>query len=179
MPPFLHPHAHGKGGHGLFGRHRGGPFGAGGGGRTFDSGALRLVVLGMIGDEPRHGYDIIKGLRNRFQGAYSPSPGAIYPMLHMLAGAGLVSSSSWGPKKLFTINEAGKSYLADHRSELDAINAQLEATAAPIGESAIGEAIQSLRAALFDKMRKGALSAEQAAKLRDVLESARQAIEKL
>src|SRR3990170_1702763 len=65
---------------GPFGRHRGGPFG-GRGPRMFDPGALRLVVLGLIAEEPRHGYDIIKALEAKFQGSYSPSPGAIYPML--------------------------------------------------------------------------------------------------
>src|SRR5690606_14355271 len=70
-------HGHG----GPFGRNRGGPFGGRRGPRMFDSGALRLVVLGLIAEEPRHGYDIIKALEAKFQGAYSPSPGAIYPML--------------------------------------------------------------------------------------------------
>ena len=54
---------------GPFGRHRGGPFG-GRGPRMFDPGALRLVVLGLIAEEPRHGYDIIKALEAKFQGAY-------------------------------------------------------------------------------------------------------------
>ena len=73
---------------GPFGRHRGGPFG-GRGNRMFDPGALRLVVLGLIAEEPRHGYDIIKALEANFQGAYSPSPGAIYPMLQMMEEADL------------------------------------------------------------------------------------------
>ena len=60
--------------------------------RMFDPGALRLVVLGLIAEEPRHGYDIIKALEAKFQGAYSPSPGAIYPMLQMLEEADLVVS---------------------------------------------------------------------------------------
>ena len=59
----------------------------------FDSGALRLLVLGLIAEEPRHGYDIIRDLRARFQGSYSPSPGSIYPILQQLAEAGLVDSS--------------------------------------------------------------------------------------
>src|SRR5271165_5192890 len=164
---------------GLFGRHRGGPFGRWRSGRMFDSGALRLVVLGLIADEPRHGYDIIRGLKGRFQGSYSPSPGSIYPILQMLADAGLVSSSSHGPRRLFTITEAGKAYLAGQRAELDAINAQLDEAAAPISEKAIGEAIHDFRGALFAKMRKGALNADQAGKLRDVLERARREIEEL
>lgn len=163
---------------GPFGRHRGGPFRKRGG-RVFDSGALRLLVLAMIGDEPRHGYDIIKGLKQRFQGAYSPSPGAIYPILQMLDEAGLVTSQSRGFRKLFTITPAGRDYLASEREELDRIQAQIAAAAEPIGMASIGEAIQDFRAALFRKMRKGDLSDEQAAKLRDVLRRAQDEIEKL
>ncbi len=164
---------------GLFGRHRGGPFARWQGRRMFDSGALRLVVLGLIAEEPRHGYDIIRGLKARFQGSYSPSPGSIYPILKMLADAGLVTSSSHGPRRLFTITEAGKSWLTSQRAELDAINTQLDEAAAPIGERGIGEAIHGFRGALFARMRGGALSAEQAGRLRDVLERARREIEEL
>jgi DNA-binding PadR family transcriptional regulator len=164
---------------GLFGRHRGGPFARWRGSRLFDSGALRLVVLGLIAEEPRHGYDIIRGLKARFQGTYSPSPGSIYPILQQLTEAGLVSPSSHGPRRRFSITEAGRTYLVEQRAELDAINAQLDEAAAPIGEQAIGEAIQAFRGALFAKMRQGALSAEQAGKLRDVLERARREIEEL
>src|SRR5215475_3864722 len=95
---------------GPFGRHRGGPFG-GRGPRMFDQGALRLVVLGLIEEEPRHGYDIIKALETRFEGAYSPSPGAIYPMLQMLEEADLVTASTVGSKRVFAISEAGRAYL--------------------------------------------------------------------
>jgi len=165
---------------GLFGRHRGGPFGRRAhGGRIFDSGALRLVVLGLIGEEPRHGYDIIKGLNQRFQGAYSPSPGAIYPMLRILAEAGLIASSSWGPKRRFEITEEGRAYLAEHAEELDKINAQIAEASTPIGDKSLGEAIRDFRATLFSRMRKGGLSAEQAEKIRDVLVKARDEIEKI
>ncbi|MGO9743022.1 MAG: PadR family transcriptional regulator [Roseiarcus sp.] len=161
----------------LFGA--GGPFARQRGSRMFDAGALRLVVLGFIADEPRHGYEIIKGLRQRFQGAYSPSPGAIYPMLRLLEEAGLVSSQSRGPRRLFTVTEAGRAYLRDQRAELEKINAQVEAAAAPIGESGVGEAIRALRAALFDKMRQGGLSEDRARKLTGLLMKARDEIEKI
>jgi DNA-binding PadR family transcriptional regulator len=164
---------------GLFGRHRGDPFGRRRGGRMFDSGALRLLVLGLIADEPRHGYDIIRRLRARFQGSYSPSPGSIYPILQQLSEAGLVSSSEHGPRRRFAITEAGKAWLAGRSAELDAIKAQLDEAAAPIGEQGIGAAIRELRGVLFSRMRKGPLDPTQAARLRDVLERARREIEDL
>ena len=161
----------------LFGRHSGGPFGRWRGSRMFDSGALRLLVLGLIAEAPRHGYDIIRDLRARFQGSYSPSPGSIYPILQQIAEAGLVVSSSHGPRRRFEITEAGRAWLADQSAELDAIKAQLDEAAAPIGEQAIGEAIRELRGALFSKME-GALE-RKAGRLRDVLERARREIEDL
>ena len=145
----------------------------------FDSGALRLLVLGLIAEAPRHGYDIIRDLQDRFQGAYRPSPGSIYPILQTLAEVGLVASEEHGRQRLFAVTDEGRAYLAEQRAELDAINEQLEEAARPIGASAIGEAIRDLRAALFDRMRKGALSPEQAAQLRAALDRARREIEEI
>lgn len=164
---------------GFFGRHRGGPFARRRGGRVFDSGALRLVVLGLIGEGPRHGYDLIKGLKQTFQGAYSPSPGAIYPMLQLLEETGLVTSEVRGLKRLYTITQAGRAYLDESRAELDRIRAQIDEAAAPIGVVAIGEAIREFRAALYAKVRRGTLSEDQARRLRDILAEAREKIEKL
>lgn len=163
---------------GPFGRHRGGPFG-GRGPRMFDAGALRLVVLGLLGDQPRHGYDIIKALETRFQGAYSPSPGAIYPMLQMLEEADLVSSETTGNKRLYTMTETGRSYLEANRAELDRINAQLDQASGDIRQSAIGEELQGLRRVLHEKLRQGALTAEQSERLRAILQAARRDIDAL
>ena len=106
----LGPAAHWRG---LFGRHRGGPFSRWRGPRMFNSGALRLLVLGLIAEAPRHGYDIIRDLHDRFQGAYRPSPGSIYPILQMLAEAGLVTSEMHGRQRLFAVSDEGRAYLAD------------------------------------------------------------------
>jgi hypothetical protein len=84
-----------------------------------------------------------------------------------------------GRQRLFAVSDEGRAYLAEQRVDLAAINAQLAEASGPIGESAIGEVIQALRAAVFDKMRKSALTAAQAAKLRDALERARREIEEI
>lgn len=163
---------------GPFGRHRGGPFGSRGP-RMFDSGALRLVVLGLIADEARHGYDIIKALEARFQGAYSPSPGAIYPLLQMLEEADLVTSVTEGNKRLYTITETGQAYLTENRGELDTINAQLDEASGEIRQSAIGEEIRALRSTLFGRLRSGSLTAEQAEMVKRILRTARESLDKL
>ncbi len=165
---------------GPFGRHRGGPFGGHGRGpRMFDPGALRIVVLGLIADEPRHGYDIIKALEGRFQGAYSPSPGAIYPMLQMLEEADLVTSTTTGNKRLYSITATGETWLAENRAELDKINAQLDEASSDVGQAAIAEEVQALRFSIFRRLRQGTLTKEQAAKARDALRIAREAIDAL
>jgi DNA-binding PadR family transcriptional regulator len=167
----------GRGG-GRFGRHHGGPFG-GRGPRMFDPGALRLVVLGLIAEEPRHGYDIIKALEAKFQGAYSPSPGAIYPMLQMLEEADLVSSQTEGNKRLYSITEEGKAYLADHAEELARLNAQLDEASAEMGGAALGDEFRALRRAVVMRLREGSLTPEQAEKAVQILKKARSDFDKL
>ncbi len=164
---------------GPFGRHRGGPFGGGRGPRMFDPGALRLVVLGLIAEEPRHGYDIIKALEAKFQGTYSPSPGAIYPMLQMLEEADLVTSETDGNKRLFSITGEGRAYLDDNASELDRINAQIGHVVGKMGGAAVSDELRGLRWTLHAKLRGGEWSAEQVQKARDILKKAHSDIESL
>ncbi len=169
----------GKGGRGgPFGRHRGGPFG-GRGPRMFDPGALRLVALGLIAEEPRHGYDIIKALEAKFQGAYSPSPGAIYPMLQMLEEADLVVSEANGNKRLYSITDQGKAYLEENAAELARINAQIDEVSADSGEISLGDEVKDIARAVFMRLRRGQYTPEQARKARDILRKARRDLEDL
>ena len=163
---------------GPFGRHRGGPFG-GRGPRMFDPGALRLVVLGLVAEAPRHGYDIIKALERQFGGAYSPSPGSIYPMLQMLEEADLVSSTTEGNKRLYAITEAGRGYLAENAAELARIKAQLDEASGDIRQSALGEEVMALRMTVFRRLRHGALTPDQADAARRILRDAREALDRL
>ncbi len=163
---------------GAFGRDRGGLFG-GRGRRMFDSGALRLVVLGLIAEEPRHGYDIIKALEAKLQGAYSPSPGAIYPMLQMLEEADLVTSEADANKRLYTITEQGKAYLEENAAELERINEQLGYVASRMGGAAIGDELRSLVWTVKSRLRGGEWSSDQAEKARDILKKARRDLEDL
>jgi DNA-binding PadR family transcriptional regulator len=182
------PHRHMKGrgggehfggpGHGPFGRHRGGPFG-GRGRRMFDPGALRLVVLGLIAEEPRHGYDIIKALEAKFQGAYSPSPGAIYPMLQMLEEADLVVSEADGNKRLYRITEQGGNYLEENKADLDRINEQVRHVAGRMGGAAIGEEFRALAWAVKSRLRSGGWNAQLAEMARAILKKARRDLQDL
>jgi DNA-binding PadR family transcriptional regulator len=91
----------------------------------FDAGAMRYVVLQLIAEKPRHGYDIIKELEQRSGGGYTPSPGAIYPLLSLLADMGHVQVSADGNKKLHTITPEGEAFLAENRQFVDAILARM------------------------------------------------------
>lgn len=96
------------------------------GGRLFGDGDLKLIVLALLEEAPRHGYDIIKALEERSSGAYSPSPGVVYPTLTFLEEAGYASSAAEGAKKVFSITDAGKAYLGENRAAVDAVLDQLE-----------------------------------------------------
>lgn len=123
-------------GHGFGGGRRGG----GGRGergerrRMFDGGELRLVLLKLIADEPRHGYDLIRHIEELTGGSYAPSPGVIYPTLTMLDDMGLIEAQqSDSAKKLFAITDAG-------RAELDANSEIVEAALTRL--TAVGEETQ-------------------------------------
>lgn len=92
-------------------------------GRMLASGDLRLVLLYLIEQQPRHGYDLIKAVEEQSKGFYSPSPGIVYPALTFLEEAGFVTSEPEGNKKLYAITEEGRAHLADNR---DAIQATLD-----------------------------------------------------
>src|SRR5580704_10402303 len=119
---------HVRHGHGGFGR---GPFhrwrerGGGMGrreGRMFDAGELRLVILALVAEKPRYGYEIIKELGERVGGEYSPSPGVVYPTLTMLEEMGYASASQdQAGRKLYTLTPQGEKTLAENKAQVDAI----------------------------------------------------------
>lgn len=100
------------------GRGRGGPFR---GGRMFGQGDLKYIILQLLEERPRHGYDIIKELEERFRGAYSPSPGTVYPTLSMLEDLGYATARTEDGKKVYEITDAGRAYLAENRGTVDDI----------------------------------------------------------
>src|ERR1700748_915239 len=115
-------HHHGEERHSRHGR--GGRSGLG---RFFAHGDLRLVILHLIAEKPRHGYDIIKAIEEHVGGAYSPSAGVIYPTLTMLEELGHVTVTVGdGGKKLHTLTPEGQTYLDTYRPAVDALLARME-----------------------------------------------------
>lgn len=150
---------HGKGfgfGRG-FGDGQGGD-GAGGFGRKrglYDSEELRLVLLSLIAEHPRHGYDLIRALDERTASLYVPSPGVIYPTLTMLQDMGLIAETeSGGTRKIYAATEDGIAYLAQHKEEVTALLARInELRAHQKGDHApVKRAVMNLRSALHQKL---------------------------
>jgi DNA-binding PadR family transcriptional regulator len=122
---FRHTHSYwaGRGGHHSFGAGGGGRhgfFGGGGGGmrtaRVLASGDLQLLILLLLSERPRHGYEIIKAIEEHSSGVYTPSPGMVYPALTFLEETGYATATAEGTKKLFSITAEGTEHLTKNRS---------------------------------------------------------------
>ena len=116
----------GPGFRGPFGPGFGGPGRGRGGnafriGRMLADGDLRLIVLALLEEAPRHGYDIIKALEEKSSGFYSPSPGVVYPTLTFLEESGYAVSASDGNKKVYSITDAGRAHLDENRELSDTV----------------------------------------------------------
>src|SRR6478735_12417215 len=120
------------------GKSRGGPFG---GGRMFDQGHLKFVILRLLDEKPRHGYEIIKEIEDRFGGMYSPSPGTVYPTLTMLEDLGYARAlPEESGKKIYEITDEGRKHLAENQPLIDDIFSKI----ADFAQSIFGEPMTEL-----------------------------------
>ncbi|WP_043836747.1 PadR family transcriptional regulator [Muricoccus aerilatus] len=170
--PFSGRHEHQ--GHHRRGRH---------GGRFFETGDLRLVILRLIAERPRHGYELIKAIEERLSGAYSPSPGVVYPTLTLLEELGQIAvASTEGGRKLYAVTPEGERVLAESKGEADALFARMDAAA---GGRADGSALQAVRAmhnlkmALRLRLSRGALSEEQLRRIVSLIDQAAVEVERV
>ena len=137
-----HHGGHGGRGFGGYGKHF---MGGGMGGRPFGMGRklaavdLQLLILGLLEEKPRHGYEIIKALDERSKGFYIPSPGMVYPALTYLEEIGHATVETEGSRKLYSITESGTKHLEANRSTAEAMFAQFER---------VGERMDRIRRAL-------------------------------
>ncbi|MBR0654680.1 PadR family transcriptional regulator [Plastoroseomonas arctica] len=166
----------------VFGEGHPGREGGRGGARFFDQGELRLVVLKLIQIKPRHGYEIIKEIEERLAGAYSPSPGTIYPTLTLLEDLGQVAvTPEEGGKKLHTITEEGERVLEAAAAQVEAIFARIEGmrSGRPAGSAMqVIRAMHNLKTALRFRMMRGGLSEEQLAAIVTLIDTAARDVER-
>jgi DNA-binding PadR family transcriptional regulator len=167
---------------GPFGRH-GGPdggerhFRGGRFGRMLEHGDLRMLVLHLINEKPRHGYEIIKAIEDLAGGGYAPSPGVIYPTLTLLEEIGQVSSTTEGARKSFTTTEAGIEALNANQDAVKSILARIAASQPREAGLPVLRAMENLRTSLRLKLGFGPMSAETTRKIAETLDAAAKAIE--
>ncbi|MBO9711581.1 MAG: PadR family transcriptional regulator [Sphingomonas sp.] len=152
--------------------------------RMFDGGELRLILLKLIEESPRHGYDLIREIEERSGGVYAPSPGVIYPTLTMLSDMGQIEEQqAEGAKKVFGITAAGSAHLTEREEEVEALFARLaelgSMRARASGGGPIRRAMRNLRAVLGEKLGDGEADSDTLHAIAAILDEAVQKIERL
>jgi DNA-binding PadR family transcriptional regulator len=145
---------------------------------VFRHGSLRLYLLRLLDEEPRHGYEVIRLLRDRFMGVYSPSPGTIYPRLARLEEEGLVTHDEVDGRKVYRITESGRDELRSRSDELDELEEELSASVSDIVREVredVRQTVRSLREELTWAARESRRVSRDVAT--DVREQAKQARE--
>ncbi len=146
--------------------------------RFLEHGDLRLLVLHLIGEAPRHGYELIKAVEDLTGGAYAPSPGVIYPTLTMLEELGQAEAAAEGTKKLYSITDAGRAALAESKPVLDTILARLAGSTGGREHAVpVLRAMENVKTALRLKLGGRAASAESMRRIADALDELARKIE--
>jgi len=163
-----HHHRHGDGG----GRR----------GRLFEQGDLRLIILMLIAEKPRHGYEIIRAIEDMVAGAYSPSPGTIYPTLTMLEDIGHTSvTQGENGRRLNQITAEGQAYLEEMAQEVAALKLRIQeilGAQAPSTPPQILRATENFNLALRMRLARQPLTDEQAAAIAAVIDTAAVGVER-
>ena len=150
-------------------------------GRFLEHGDLRFIVLALIAEQPRHGYELIKELEDRTGGAYRPSPGVIYPTLSLLEDEGFIRPTSPdATRKLFEATDAGREALAANQAGVDAVFARMAEAAegADTTRPRIGRAMQNLGMALQGRLSRRPITPEEIDRVIALIDEAATAIEK-
>src|SRR5206468_11700762 len=151
--------------------------------RMFESGELRLVLLKLIADEPRHGYDLIRAIEELTGGEYAPSPGVIYPTLTLLQDMGHIEEAAGdGPRKRFQATDEGRTHLEERKEEVDGLFERLtdvKPRDGSVAGPAIGRAIKNLMTALSHRVGRDGLDEELLHEIAAILDEAAQRIERV
>ncbi len=167
--------------HGRHGRHGGGR-----GGRMFAPGELRLLLLLLLDEQDRHGYELIKAIEELAAGAYAPSPGVVYPTLALLVDEGMIAEvPGEGARKAFTMTEAGRAELALRLDAAKAVVTRLgdfgkarQEAEGRSGSPPLRRAMANLKLALRHKAGSG-IDEAAALQIADILDDAARKIERL
>ena len=125
---------------------------------VFGHGRLRLYLLKLLDEAPRHGYEVIRLLEERFQGRYAPSAGTVYPRLAKLEAEGLVTHATEGGRKVYSLTRAGRDELRDRRHELTQLEREIRASLAELAAGLrqnLSESAEELRREMRSAARHG------------------------
>jgi DNA-binding PadR family transcriptional regulator len=152
--------------------------------RMFESGELRLVLLKLIADEPRHGYDLIRAIEEMTGGEYAPSPGVVYPTLTLLQDMGLIEEAPVeGARKPFQVTDEGRAHLEERSGEVDGLFERLndlkprEGTMG--GGSPVWRAMRNLGVAIRNRLGHGDVTEETVHELAALIDEFAQRVERL
>jgi DNA-binding PadR family transcriptional regulator len=155
-----------------FGMHHVGPL--------FGRGAVKFIILDMLRDQPKHGYEIMKDIEEKVGGFYAASPGSVYPTLQMLEDQGYLTSEQKDGKRVYQITDEGKKYLDENKETLEEVQQKFHHT---FGSKFSGEQREIMRDlrdlvhALAHEVRRGSNQPEKWKKIREVLARARQEVD--
>jgi DNA-binding PadR family transcriptional regulator len=165
------------------------PFGGRGPGRKrrFAGAELRLVLLKLIADEPRHGYELMKALEELTDGAYAPSPGTVYPTLSLLEDEGAIAESddeAVGKRKAFAATDAGRAELAERADEVESLLARLSGLGGRRDRDngdwpRLWRAMTNLGSVLRNRFRAGGLDNAGISVIVDIIDDAAKRIERM
>lgn len=129
---------------------------------VFAHGQLRLYLLALLSEGPRHGYEVILDLEKRFNGLYTPSSGTVYPRLAKLEEEGLVARSDEGRKSTYSITEAGRAEVTARRGDLENLHDDLDQSIRELAQGVrdrVQHRARDLRAELKDAAREARATA--------------------
>lgn len=167
--------------HHMSGRHRNGEHRGGRRRRAFEQGDLRLVILNLIAEEPRHGYDVIKAIEENFGGTYSPSPGVVYPTLTLLEDQGFATVTPEGTKKLYSVTEEGRAFLETNKASVEALSDRMDRARRTFGGGLAPEiqrALQNFRAAFELRLERTAMTPDAVTAIAKAIDDAAAAVER-
>lgn len=131
---------------------------------VFGHGQMRLYLLTLLAEGPKHGYELMQSIERRFNGAYVPSAGTIYPRLAKLTEEGLITKSEAGRKTIYAITDAGLAELESRRDEADRLEAEIDMSARALADglrsrmhSSMGSLKDDLNAAIGRPMDRGSV----------------------
>jgi DNA-binding PadR family transcriptional regulator len=155
-----------------FGMHHVGPF--------FNRGAVKFMILDMLKERPKHGYEIMKDIEEKVGGFYAASPGSVYPTLQMLEDQGYLTSEQSDGKKVYQITDEGRKYLDENKEVLENVQEKLHHTFPARFSREQREIMRDLHdlvRSMAQEVRRGSNQPEKWKKIREVLAHARQEVD--